>query len=47
MTVERSRIRLLLGGLAIAVAWPPRASAAGREGREARPPAITVYKNPT
>lgn len=39
MTVERSRIRLLVGGLAIAVTWPPRANAAARE--------ITVYKDPT
>jgi hypothetical protein len=39
MTVERSRITLLLGGAALLVTRPTRAGAAGRE--------ITVYKNPT
>lgn len=39
MTVERSRIALLLGGAALLIAWPPRARAAARN--------ITVYKSPT
>lgn len=39
MSVERSRIRLLVAGAAMLAMWPPRASAQARD--------ITVYKNPT